>query len=137
MRQKKELSAILGVPFEAVRVVAHRRRQFRHGNFFPEFAMVAWGSRRMNAVKWTAERTKRLSATMGRDLTVSAELLDADGRFLALRTSNLDNVGARTKLPLVRVRDGDHRLLFRYAVIRAQAVLSTTVPTILSQRWPA
>ena len=92
VRQKKELSAILGVPFESVRVIAREigGNFGTRNSFFPEFAMVAWGSRRIGRpVKWTAERSEAfVSDYMGRDLTVSAELaLDADGRFLALRSS--------------------------------------------------
>jgi len=98
--------------------------------------MVAWGSRRVGRpVKWTAERQEAfVSDYMGRDLTVSAELaLDADGRFLALRTSNLSNVGAHSGsyVPLVK---GVGMVTTGYRIpvshIRARAVLSTTVPTI-------
>ena len=138
VRQKKELSTILGVPFEAVRVVAREigGNFGTRNSFFPEFAMVAWGSRRVGRpVKWTAERHEAfVSDYMGRDLTVSAELaLDADGRFLALRTSNLSNVGAHSGsyVPLVK---GVGMVTTGYRIpvshIRARAVLSTTVPTI-------
>ena len=109
VRQKKELSAILGVPFESVRVIAHEiGSNFGTKNsFFPEFALVAWGSRKVGRpVKWTCERHEAfVSDYMGRDLTVSAELaLDADGRFLALRSKNLSNVGAHSGsyVPLVK-----------------------------------
>ena len=93
VRQKKEIAAILGVPFESVRVVAHEigGNFGTRNSFFPEFALVVWGSRRVGRpVKWTADRHEAfVSDYMGRDLTVSAELaLDADGRFLALRSSN-------------------------------------------------
>jgi carbon-monoxide dehydrogenase large subunit len=137
VRQKKELAAILGVPFEAVRVVAREigGNFGTRNSFFPEFAMVAWGSRRVGRpVKWTAERQEAfVSDYMGRDLTVSAELaLDADGRFLALRTSNLSNVGAHSGsyVPLVK---GVGLVTAGYRIptahIRARAVLSTTMPT--------
>ena len=93
----------------AVRVVAREigGNFGTRNSFFPEFALVAWGSRRIGRpVKWTAERHEAfISDYMGRDLTVSAELaLDADGRFLALRTSNLSNVGAHSGsyVPLVK-----------------------------------
>ena len=109
VRQKKELSSILGVPFESVRVVAHEiGGNFGTKNsFFPEFALVAWGSRKVGRpVKWTCERHEAfVSDYMGRDLMVSAELaLDADGRFLALRSKNLSNVGAHSGsyVPLVK-----------------------------------
>ena len=43
-------------------------------SFFPEFAMVVWGARRVGRpVKWTAERHEAfITDYMGRDLTVSA-----------------------------------------------------------------
>jgi carbon-monoxide dehydrogenase large subunit len=138
VRQKKELAAILGVPFDAVRVVAREigGNFGTRNSFFPEFALVAWGSRRVGRpVKWTAERNEALvSDYMGRDLTVSAELaLDADGRFLALRTSNLSNIGAHTGsyVPLVKgvgLATAGYRIPISH--VEARAVLSTTVPTI-------
>jgi len=137
VRQKKELAAILGVPFEAVRVIAREigGNFGTRNSFFPEFALVAWGSRRVGRpVKWTAERQEAfVTDYMGRDLTVSAELaLDADGRFLALRTSNLSNIGAHTGsyVPLVK---GVGLVTAGYRIpsahISARAVLSTTMPT--------
>ena len=137
VRQKKELAAILGVPVESVRVIAREigGNFGTRNSFFPEFALVAWGSRRVGRpVKWTAERHEAfLSDYMGRDLTVSAELaLDADGRFLALRTSNLSNVGAHSGsyVPLVK---GVGLVTAGYRIptahICARAVLSTTMPT--------
>jgi aerobic carbon-monoxide dehydrogenase large subunit len=138
VRQKKELSRILNVPLEAVRVIAREigGNFGTRNSFFPEFAMVAWGSRRIGRpVKWTADRHEAfISDYMGRDLTVSAELaLDADGRFLALRTSNLSNVGAHSGsyVPLVKgvgLATAGYRIPIAH--IRARAVLSTTVPTI-------
>src|SRR5580693_9902270 len=62
VRQKKELSQLFGVPFDNVRVVAHEiGGNFGTKNsFFPEFAMVVWGSRRLGGrpVKWTCDRTE-------------------------------------------------------------------------------
>src|SRR6202142_584645 len=91
VRQKKEIAAILSVPFESVRVIAKEigGNCGTKNSFFPEFALVVWASRRVGRpVKWTCDRSEAfVSDYMGRDLTVSAELaLDADGRFLALRT---------------------------------------------------
>jgi len=137
VRQKKELSAILGVPFESVRVIAREigGNFGTRNSFFPEFALVAWGSRRVGRpVKWTCERSEAfVSDYMGRDLTVSAELaLDQDGRFLALRTSNLSNVGAHSGsyVPLVKgvgLATAGYRIPVSH--IRARAVLSTTMCT--------
>jgi carbon-monoxide dehydrogenase large subunit len=137
VRQKQELAAILGVPTESVRVIAREigGNFGTRNSFFPEFAMVAWGSRRIDRpVKWTCERHEAfVSDYMGRDLTVSAELaLDADGRFLALRTSNLSNVGAHSGsyVPLfkgVGLVTAGYRIPVSH--ISARAVLSTTMCT--------
>ena len=137
MRQKKEIAAILSVPFESVRVVAHEigGNFGTRNSFFPEFALVVWGSRKVGRpVKWTAERHEAfVTDYMGRDLTVSAELaLDADGRFLALRTNNLSNVGAHSGsyVPLVKgvgLATSGYRIPVSH--ISARAVLSTTMCT--------
>jgi aerobic carbon-monoxide dehydrogenase large subunit len=137
VRQKKEIAAILSVPFESVRVVAHEigGNFGTRNSFFPEFALVVWGSRKVGRpVKWTAERHEAfVSDYMGRDLTVSAELaLDADGRFLALRTNNLSNVGAHSGsyVPLVKgvgLATSGYRIPVSH--ISARAVLSTTMCT--------
>jgi aerobic carbon-monoxide dehydrogenase large subunit len=137
VRQKRELAAILGVPVENVRVIAREigGNFGTRNSFFPEFALVAWGSRRVGRpVKWTCERHEAfLSDFMGRDLTVSAELaIDAQGRFLALRTSNLSNVGAHSAsyVPLVKgvgLATAGYRI--PVARVRARAVLSTTMCT--------
>src|SRR5271155_5402385 len=138
VRQKRELAAILDVPVEAVRVVAREigGNFGTRNSFFPEFAMVAWGSRRIGRpVKWTCERHEAFTSDyMGRDLTVAAELaLDADGRFLALRTANLSNVGAHSGsyVPLIKgvgLATAGYRIPTSH--IKARAVLSTTMPTI-------
>ena len=138
VRQKRELARILGVPQEAIRVIAREigGNFGTRNSFFPEFALVAWGSQRVGRpIKWTAERHEAfLSDYMGRDLTVSAELaLDLDGRFLALRTSNLSNIGAHSGsyVPLVKgvgLVTAGYRIPLSH--VRARAVLSNTVPTI-------
>ncbi len=137
VRQKKEIAAILGVPFENVRVIAQEigGNFGTRNSFFPEFALVVWGSRRVGRpVKWTCDRHEAfLSDYMGRDLTVSAELaLDADGRFLALRSSNLSNVGAHSGsyVPLVKgvgLATSGYRIPTSH--VQARAVLSTTMCT--------
>jgi CO/xanthine dehydrogenase Mo-binding subunit len=69
-------------------------------SFYPEFALVAWASRRLGRpVKWTCERREAfLTDYQARDLVSAMELaLDADGRFLALRGVNTSNVGAHRR----------------------------------------
>jgi carbon-monoxide dehydrogenase large subunit len=137
VRQKRELAAMLGVEEGAVRVVARDTGgNFGTKNsFFPEFALVAWASRRLGRpVKWTCERGEAfLSDYQGRDLTVEAELaLDARGHFLALRASNLSNAGAysASHVPLSKgasIITSVYR--FPVAHVRARAVLSNTPPT--------
>jgi aerobic carbon-monoxide dehydrogenase large subunit len=137
VRQKREIASIFGVPLEAVRVIAREiGGNFGTKNsFFPEFALVVWGSRKVGRpVKWTCDRHEAFTSDyMGRDLTVSAELaLDADGRFLALRSKNLSNVGAHSGsyVPLVKgvgLATSGYRI--PTAHIGARAVLSTTMCT--------
>jgi aerobic carbon-monoxide dehydrogenase large subunit len=137
VRQKRELAGILNVPEAAVRVIARDiggNFGTRNG-FFPEFALVVWGSKRVGRpVKWTCERHEAFASDyMGRDLAVSIELaLDAGGRFLALRTDNVSNVGAHSAsyVPLVKgaqLATSGYRIPTSH--VRARAALSTTMPT--------
>jgi carbon-monoxide dehydrogenase large subunit len=103
--------------------------------FYPEFALVVWAARRLGRpVKWTCERTEAfLSDHQGRDLAVDAELaLDSDGNFLALRASNISNIGAHT-VSLVPLTKGVEIMTGVYKIptahVRARAVLSNTPPT--------
>ncbi len=64
---------------------------------YAEYALCALGARAVGRpVKWASERTEAfLSDTHGRDNITLGELaLDADGKFLALRTRNVANMGA-------------------------------------------
>ena len=137
VRQKHEISQILGVPFETVRVVAHDIG----GNFgtknsiFPEFILIAWAARRVGRpVKWTCERSEAfLSDYQGRDLVSECELaLDAQGTFLALRCTNLSNLGAyaASTIPLRKglgIMTGLYRI--PAAHVRGRATMSNTPPT--------
>jgi aerobic carbon-monoxide dehydrogenase large subunit len=137
VRQKREIAQILGVPPDDVRVIAREigGNFGTRNSFFPEFALVVWGSRKVGRpVKWTAERHEAfVTDYMGRDLTVHAELaLDADGRFLALRSSNLSNVGAHSGsyVPLVKgvgLATSGYRIPVSH--IAARAVLTNTMCT--------
>jgi carbon-monoxide dehydrogenase large subunit len=64
---------------------------------YAEHALVCYAARSIGApVKWTSERGEAfLSDTQGRDNITLGELaLDADNKFLALRTRNVANMGA-------------------------------------------
>ena len=138
VRQKHEIAGILGVAPERVRVVAYDIG----GNFgtknslFPEFPLVVWAAKKIGRpVKWTCERSEAfLTDYQGRDLVCHAELaLDAEGAFLALRGSNLSNIGAYAAsiIPLrkgVGIMSGVYRI--PTAHFRARAALTHTPPTI-------
>jgi carbon-monoxide dehydrogenase large subunit len=64
---------------------------------YPEHVLTCYAARKLNRpVKWTSERSEAfLSDTQGRDNITLGELaVDKDGRFLALRTHNVANMGA-------------------------------------------
>src|SRR6516162_3497151 len=95
---RADLAQVLGVPDEQVRCVCgDMGGNFGTRNlFYPEYALLAWAARLVGRpVKWTCERSDSfLSDWQGRDLTVEAELaLDEQGNFLAVRGSNLSNLG--------------------------------------------
>ena len=67
------------------------------GMFYPEFALTLWAAKRVGRpVKWVCERSEAfLSDAAGRDQFTRVELaLDADGKFLALRTAHIANLGS-------------------------------------------
>lgn len=137
VRQKREIATVLGIDPSLVRVVAFDVG----GNFgtrnrvYVEFPLVAWASRKLRRpVKYTAVRSESfVSDYQGRDLRVDLGLaLDRDGNFLALRSSNLSNVGARcvSLSPLSKgagIATGCYRI--PAATVRARAVFSNTPPT--------
>jgi carbon-monoxide dehydrogenase large subunit len=137
VRLKNDLAAMLDVPPENVRVLMRDigGNFGTRGMIYPEFALVAWAARRLGRpVKWTCERSEAfLSDYQGRDLAVTAELaLDADGHFLAMRGSNVSNIGAHTVnfQPLqkgVEIMSSIYRI--PAAHFRARAVFSNTAPT--------
>jgi aerobic carbon-monoxide dehydrogenase large subunit len=132
-----DLAQILGVPADRVRCVCgDMGGNFGTRNlFYPEYALLAWASRLVERpLKWTCARHDSfLSDWQGRDLTVTAELaLDADGRFLAVRGSNLSNLGGHATAfgPLQK---GIGLMSSVYAIpavrFRGRGAVTNTVPT--------
>jgi carbon-monoxide dehydrogenase large subunit len=137
VRQKREIAAVLGIAPEAVRVLSHDVG----GNFgtrnrvFVEFGLIAWAARKLGRpVKYTASRSEAfLSDYQGRDLVTRVALaLAADGRFLAMRATNISNVGARC-VSLSPLSKGAGLIPGSYAIpvasLRAMAVFTNTMPT--------
>src|SRR5262245_6853150 len=137
VRQKRELSAILGIAPERVRVLSYDVG----GNFgtrnrvFVEFGLVLWAAHKLGRpVKFTATRSEAfLTDYQGRDLVTKVELaLARDGRFLAMRATNISNVGARC-VSLSPLSKGAGLIVGSYAIpcaaLRAIAVYTNTMPT--------
>ncbi len=137
VRPRHDTAVVLGVADEDVRMVMHDVG----GNFGtrgasnPEFALVAWAARRVGrAVKWTCERSEAfLCDYQARDLTADAELaLDEQGRFLAMRGTNMVNSGAYP-VSFGPLHKGLEIMTSIYHVpvvhFRACATLSNTAPT--------
>jgi len=64
---------------------------------YPEHVLTCYAARKLGRpVKWASERGEAfLSDTQGRDnITIGEIAVDADGKFLALRTRNTANMGA-------------------------------------------
>ena len=96
---------------------------------------MLWASQKLGRpVKFTATRSEAfLSDYQGRDLVTEVELaLDAGGRFLAMRATNISNVGARC-VSLSPLSKGAGLIPGSYAIpaasLRAVAVYTNTMPT--------
>jgi carbon-monoxide dehydrogenase large subunit len=137
VRQKQEIAAVLGVDPKNVRVLSFDVG----GNFgtrnrtFVEFGLALWASKKLGRpVKYRADRSEAfLTDYQGRDLVTEVSLaLDKKGRFLAMRASNLSNVGARC-VSLSPLSKGAGLITGNYnipiATLRARAVFSNTMPT--------
>jgi aerobic carbon-monoxide dehydrogenase large subunit len=137
VRQKREIASVLGIAPETLRVLSYDVG----GNFgtrnrvFVEFPLVLWASRKVGRpVKYTATRSEAfLSDYQGRDLVTKVELaLRRDGRFLAMRATNISNVGARC-VSLSPLSKGAGLIPGSYdipaATLRAMAVFTNTMPT--------
>jgi aerobic carbon-monoxide dehydrogenase large subunit len=137
VRQKRELAAVLGIAPAQLRVLSCDVG----GNFgarnraYVEFGLVLWAARKLGRpVKYTATRSEAfLTDYQGRDLVTKVELaLRRDGRFLALRASNISNVGARC-VSLSPLGKGSALVTGSYAIpaatLRSRAVFTNTMPT--------
>jgi aerobic carbon-monoxide dehydrogenase large subunit len=137
VRQKRELATVLGIAPESLRVLSYDVG----GNFgtrnrvFVEYGLVLWAARKLGRpVKFTATRSEAfLTDYQGRDLVTKVELaLRRDGRFLAMRATNISNVGARC-VSLSPLSKGAGLIPGSYAIptatLRAMAVYTNTMPT--------
>ena len=137
VRQKRELATVLGIAPEILRVLSFDVG----GNFgtrnrvFVEFGLVLWAAKKLGRpVKFTATRAEAfLSDYQGRDLVSEAELaLDKNGRMLAMRATNISNVGAHC-VSLSPLSKGAGLIPGSYAIpaarLRALAVFTNTMPT--------
>ena len=137
VRHKRELASILRIEPDRLRVLSCDVG----GNFgtrnrvFVEFGLVLFAARALGRpVKYTATRSEAfLSDYQGRDLVTRVELaLKADGRFLAMRATNISNVGARC-VSLSPLSKGAGLIPGSYdipaATLRAMAVFTNTMPT--------
>ena len=104
---------------------------------YPEHVLVAWAAHRLGRpVKWIAERTEGfVSDGQGRDHVTEAELaLDAEGRFLAVRTSTVSNMGAYSTAaaPTIPTVGGSRCITGVYRIpawhARSRVVFTNTVP---------
>jgi len=137
VRQKNELVKVLGLAPDQLRVLSYDVG----GNFgtrnrvFVEFGLVLWAAKKVDRpVKYTATRSEAfLSDYQGRDLVTRVELaLRKDGRFLAMRATNISNVGARA-VSFSPLSKGSGLIPGSYdipaASLRAMAVYTNTMPT--------
>jgi carbon-monoxide dehydrogenase large subunit len=136
-RFQRELAHAFGEPPGNFRVVS-RDTGGGYGtrnHLYPEFVLVVWAARRLRRpVKWTATRSESfLGDYYGRDLVTRAELaLDAAGRFLALRTEHVANLGthAVSFVPIARgptVMNGLYHIPQLETTMRAVYTNSTPV----------
>ncbi len=104
---------------------------------YAEHVLTCYAARKLGRpVKWASERSEAfLSDTQGRDNITQGEIaLDADGRFLALRTRNVANMGAylSTFAPMIPTMAGTKVLasVYGFQAIYANVigVFTNTVP---------
>jgi carbon-monoxide dehydrogenase large subunit len=137
---RNQLSAVLGVPPEKVRVVAE---EVGGGfgvrfNAYPEYGALLYAAKKLGRpVKWVGTRSEVfLSDEQARDIHHGGELaLDKDGRILGMRFDYLSNMGAYVvftgavvnTLGLINVNCGVYDV--QAVHVRGRLVLTNTVPT--------
>src|SRR5688572_12591618 len=137
---KGQLSAVLGVPPEKVRIVAE---EVGGGfgvrfNAYPEYGALLYAAKKLGRpVKWVGTRSEVfLGDEQARDIAHTAEMaLDADGRILGMRFDYLSNLGAYVAftgtvvntLGLVNVNCGVYDV--QAVHVRGRLVLTNTIPT--------
>lgn len=137
VRQKSELVQVLGIKPDDLRVLSYDVG----GNFgtrnrvFVEFGLVLWASKKVGRpVKYTATRSEAfLTDYQGRDLVSKVELaLRKDGKFLAMRATNISNIGARA-VSFSPLSKGSGLIPGPYdlpaVTLRAVATFTHTMPT--------
>jgi aerobic carbon-monoxide dehydrogenase large subunit len=137
---RAQLSAVLGVPPEKVRVVAE---EVGGGfgvrfNAYPEYGALLYAAKKLGRpVKWVGTRSEVfLGDEQARDIVHSAEMaLDAEGRILGMRFDYLANLGAYiaftgtvvNTIGMVNVINGVYDVQAIH--VRGRAVLTNTIPT--------
>src|SRR5471030_183714 len=137
VRQKRELATLLGIEVDRLRVLSFDVG----GNFgtrnrvYVESVLILWASQKLGRpVKFLSTRSECfLSDYQGRDLVAKYELaLDASGKFLALRATNISNAGARC-VSLSPLSKGAGLITGNYAIpvasLRTVSVFTNTTPT--------
>jgi len=135
-----QLSAVLGVPPEKIRVVAE---EVGGGfgvrfNAYPEYGALLYAAKKLaRPVKWVGTRSEVfLGDEQARDIVHTGEMaLDANGRILGMRFDYLSNMGAYVvftgsvvnTLGLVNVNCGVYDV--QAVHVRGRLVLTNTIPT--------
>ncbi|HEX5092422.1 MAG TPA: xanthine dehydrogenase family protein molybdopterin-binding subunit [Burkholderiales bacterium] len=135
-----QMSAVLGVPPEKVRVVAE---EVGGGfgvrfNGYPEYGALLYAAKKLGRpVKWVGTRSEVfLGDEQARDIVHSAEMaLDAGGRILGMRFDYLANMGAYVAftgavvntIGMVNVINGVYDV--QAISVRGRLVLTNTIPT--------
>lgn len=131
---------VFRVPHHQVRVVCDTMGGGfgMKGGCYPEYGLALWAAEVVGRpVRWTAERSEGLlSDEQARGSTVEAELaLDAEGKFLALRTRWISAIGAyfSTDRPTIPLTIGMGCLVntYSFGAVHAEvtAVLTNTMTT--------